>query len=211
MKEVAERIPPGQKVAKNWPVLHYGPIPSFDPNMWDFRVWGEVENPVTLSYAELRDLGTAKVTADFHCVTKFSVLDNEWEGVPFRVVADLVKPNPSAHHVMAHCEYGYEANLPLEALLDDDALFAWGRNGRPLSPEHGYPLRLIVPKRYAWKSAKWIRGLEFMDKDRRGFWEDRGYHNNADPWGEERYSYQEDPESGRKGNRTPMWRRFLST
>lgn len=202
MAEVKDRLPPGQKLVKGWPVLHYGPIPSFDPNGWDFRVWGEVENPVTLSYGEFRALSTTRVKADFHCVTKFSVLENEWEGVSFRVVCDLVKPKPAAVYVMAHCEYGYEANVPLEVLLDDDVLFAWGRNGEPLTPEHGYPLRLIIPKRYAWKSAKWIRGLEFMTTDRRGFWEERGYHNNADPWGEERYSYQE-AESG------SGWRRFL--
>lgn len=202
MAQVQERIPPGQKLVKGWPVLHYGPVPSFDPTSWDFRVFGAVENPVTLSYGEFRAMGTATIHADFHCVTKFSVLDNDWEGVPFRVIYDLVKPKPSALYVMAHCEYGYEANIPLQVLLDDDVLFAWGRNGEPLSAEHGYPLRLIVPKRYAWKSAKWIRGLEFMEKERRGFWEERGYHNNADPWGEERYSYQEtESESG--------WRRFL--
>lgn len=202
MKANQDRVPPGQHLVKGWPVLHYGPIPSFDPSTWDFRVWGEVGNPATLSYPEFRALPTVRVTADFHCVTKFSVLDNEWEGVPFRAICDLVKPNPSAQYVMAHCEYGYEANLPLEVLLDEDVLFAWGRNGEPLTPEHGYPLRLVVPKRYAWKSAKWIRGLEFMSGNRRGFWEERGYHNNADPWNEERYSYQED--GGKSG-----WRRIL--
>lgn len=203
MAEVKDRLPPGQKLVKGWPVLHYGPIPSFDPSTWDFRVFGEVENPVTFSYEEFRALTSTRVEADFHCVTKFSVLDNDWEGVSFQTIYDLVKPKPACRFVMAHCEYGYEANLPLEVMLDDDVLFAWGRNGEPLSPEHGHPLRLIVPKRYAWKSAKWIRGLEFMANDRRGFWEERGYHNNADPWGEERYSYQENDSAG------SGWRRFL--
>lgn len=202
--DLQERIPPGQKLVKGWPVLHYGPIPSFDPNAWDFRVWGEVSSPVTLSYPEFRALPVSRVVADFHCVTKFSVLGNEWEGVSFRVIQEMVEPMPSATHVMAHCEYGYEANIPLEVLLDDDVLFAWSRNGEALTAEHGFPLRLVVPKRYAWKSAKWIRGVEFMSTDRRGFWEERGYHNNADPWRQERYSYQED-ESSRSG-----WRRILS-
>lgn len=196
MADVKERLPPGQKLVKGWPVLHYGPNPSFDPNSWDFRVWGEVSNPLTLQYSEFRALPVTEVVADFHCVTKFSVLDNRWEGVSFRVVHDMVEPKQTATHVMAHCEYGYEANIPMKVLLDDDVLFAWARNGEPLSPEHGFPLRLVVPSRYAWKSAKWIRGVEFMSGDRRGFWEERGYHNNADPWGEERYSYQEDGASG---------------
>lgn len=203
VSEVKDRLPPGQHLVKGWPVLHYGPIPPFDPNTWDFRVWGEVDHPVTLSYAEFRALPSTRVKADFHCVTKFTVLENEWEGVSFRAVHDLVGPKPSARHVMAHCEYGYEANLALEVLLEGDVLLAWGRNGEPLSPEHGYPLRLIVPKRYGWKSTKWVRGLEFMADDRRGFWEERGYHNNADPWNEERYSYQESEEQGEG------WRRFL--
>lgn len=202
MKDVKERVPPGQKLVKGWPVLHYGPIPSFDPNAWDFRIWGEIASPVTLSYPQFRALPVSHVVADFHCVTKFSVLDNEWEGVSFRVIHEMVETKPSATHVMAHCEYGYEANIPIEVLLDDDVLFAWSRNGEALTPEHGFPLRLVVPKRYAWKSAKWIRGLEFMNSDRRGFWEERGYHNNADPWRQERYSYQED--ESRSG-----WRRVL--
>ena len=197
MSETATgRLPPGQKLAKGWPVLHYGPVPSFDESAWDFKVWGRVLNPTSLGYEEFRGLGARRIVADFHCVTKFSLLDSEWEGIPFQTVAKLVKPAPDAKHVMVHCEYGYEANLPLEVLLDDDVLFAWGCNGRNLTPEHGYPLRLIVPKRYAWKSAKWVRGLEFMPEDRRGFWEERGYHNNADPWNEERYSYQEEGQGG---------------
>jgi DMSO/TMAO reductase YedYZ molybdopterin-dependent catalytic subunit len=187
----SESLPPGQRLAKGWPVLHYGPLPSFDEEAWDFKVWGAVENPLLLDYSKFRSLAHTSVTADFHCVTKFSVLDNQWEGVSFKTVADLARPKPEAKFVMAHCEYGYEANLPLEALLDDDVLLAWGCNGEQLSVEHGFPLRLVVPSRYAWKSAKWVRGLEFMTTDRRGFWEARGYHNSADPWAEERYSYQE--------------------
>ncbi|MGH2768465.1 MAG: sulfite oxidase-like oxidoreductase [Actinomycetota bacterium] len=202
-----DHLPPGQKVARGWPVLHYGPVPSFDPATWDLKVWGEVERSITLSYQELRALPAARSRGDFHCVTKFSVLDNEWEGVAFSVIADMCRPKPEAGFVMAHCEHGYEANLPLELMLDDDVLLAWGRNGERLTPEHGYPLRLVVPKRYAWKSAKWVRGVEFMAKDRRGFWEERGYHNSADPLKEERYSFQEKPGQKRPGMRS-IWRRF---
>jgi DMSO/TMAO reductase YedYZ molybdopterin-dependent catalytic subunit len=192
-----DRLPPGQRIAKGWPVLHYGPLPSFDEETWDFKVWGAVENPLQLTYPELRSLPPVKVKGDFHCVTKFSVLDNQWEGVSFRQIGDLARPKPEARFVMAHCEYGYEANLPLDVVLEDDVLLAWGCNREPLSVEHGFPLRLVVPRRYAWKSAKWVRGLEFMTSDRRGFWEQRGYHNNADPWDEQRYSYQESDGGGR--------------
>jgi len=181
-------LPPGQRPAKGWPVLHYGPIPPFDVATWDFRIWGEVEHPALLLYDELRALPMVKVLADFHCVTRFSVLGNEWEGVAVRTIADLVAPTPSVRFAMVHCEQGYDANLPLDVLMDDDVLFAWARNGAEFEPMHGFPLRLIVPKRYAWKSAKWVRGLEFMAEDRLGFWEERGYHNDADPWQEQRYS-----------------------
>ena len=184
-------LPPGQHLVSGWPVLHVGPVPHFDETEWDLRIYGEVENPVTLTYKELKALPNAKQVADFHCVTKFSVFDNEWEGVAFRTLIQLVKPLPSAKFVIAHCDTAYTSNLPLEVMDDDDVMVVWGRNGEPLSPEHGFPLRLMVPKRYAWKSAKWLRGLEFSAKDRRGFWEERGYNNNADPWREERYSYQE--------------------
>ena len=186
-----DRIPPGQHLVKGWPVLHYGPIPRFDPEQWRLKIWGEVENPVSLNYEELKALPTTTVHADFHCVTRFSVLDNDWEGVAFRTILELAKPKPTARHVLTHSEYSYTANLPIEVLDDDDVLLAWGRNGEPLTAEHGFPLRLIVPKRYAWKSTKWLRGLEFLERDARGFWEERGYHNQADPWREERYSHQE--------------------
>lgn len=196
-------LPPGQRLAKGWPTLHYGPVPSFDPNTWDFKVRGEVTRPLTLSWNDFNSLPAVQVRADFHCVTKFSVFDNEWEGVSFRTIAELADPTQSARFAMAHCEYGYEANLPLEVLMDDDVLFAWGCNGQPLTPEHGFPVRLVVPKRYAWKSAKWVRELEFMPADRRGFWEERGYHNEADPWRQQRYSYQEISGSARR----LLWRR----
>jgi DMSO/TMAO reductase YedYZ molybdopterin-dependent catalytic subunit len=190
-EEVAKRVPPGQRLVKGWPVLHYGPIPSFDEATWDFEVSGLVESPYRLSYAELKALGPQDVQADMHCVTGWSTLDNEWTGVPFRVLAEKAKPKPEATWVIAHCDYGYTSDLSLQAMLDDDVLVAWAHDGEPLAPEHGFPLRLVVPKRYTWKSAKWLRGLEFADRNKRGFWEVRGYHIHADPWREERYSYQE--------------------
>jgi DMSO/TMAO reductase YedYZ molybdopterin-dependent catalytic subunit len=194
-EEVAARVPPGQRLVKGWPVLHYGPIPRFDESQWDFKVFGLVENPYELSYKELKDLGPVDVQADMHCVTGWSTLDNTWTGIPFRVLAERAKPKSEAAWVIAHCDYGYTSDLSLEAMVDDDVLVAWAHAGEDLAPEHGYPLRLVVPKRYAWKSAKWLRGLEFTDRNKRGFWEVRGYHVHADPWREERYSYQEDKDS----------------
>ena len=194
-KEIAARIPPGQRLVKGWPVLQFGPTPRFDESTWDFRVSGLVENPFTVKYAELKALGPRRVTADMHCVTGWSTLDNEWEGIPFRTLAERARPTPEAAWVITHCEYGYTSNLSLAAMMDDDVLVAWGHGGAPLAAEHGFPLRLVVPKRYAWKSAKWLRGLEFVARNDRGFWEVRGYHTHADPWREERYSYQETKES----------------
>ena len=192
-EEIAKRVPPGQRLVKGWPVLHYGPIPKFDQAAWDLEVSGLVESPFRLTYAELKALGPADVQADMHCVTGWSTLDNEWTGVPFRVLAEKAKPKPEAKWVIAHCDYGYTSDLSLEVMMDDDVLVAWAHEGEDLAPEHGFPLRLVVPKRYAWKSAKWLRGLEFTAQNERGFWEVRGYHVHADPWGEERYSYQEGP------------------
>jgi DMSO/TMAO reductase YedYZ molybdopterin-dependent catalytic subunit len=194
--DVAARIPPGQRLVKGWPVLHYGAIPRFDESSWDLRVDGLVENPYSLTYRELKALGPVRVPADMHCVTGWTTLDNEWEGVPFRVLAERARPKPEANWVIAHCEQGYTSNLSLRAMLEDDVLVAWGNRGEPLTPEHGYPLRLVVPKRYGWKSAKWLRRLELTSRNERGFWEVRGYHTHADPWREERYSYQETRESG---------------
>jgi DMSO/TMAO reductase YedYZ molybdopterin-dependent catalytic subunit len=194
-QEVQARVPPGQRLVKGWPVLHYGPIPRFDGSNSDLEVFGLVEIPYTLSYRELKALGPARVTADMHCVTGWTTLDNEWEGIPFPVLAERAHLKPEANWVVAHCEYGYTSNLSLQAMMDDDVLVAWANRGEPLSPEHGYPLRLVVPKRYAWKSAKWLHGLELTDRNRRGFWEVRGYHTHADPWREERYSYQEAKDS----------------
>ena len=191
--EIAERIPPGQRLVKTWPVLHYGPIPTFDGANWDLNVSGSVGEPFTLSYQELRDLPTVTVDADMHCVTGWTTLDNTWEGVPFRAIRDRAKPTDEATWVIAHSAHGYTSDLSLQAMDGDDVLLAWRNHGEDLTPEHGWPLRLVVPKRYAWKSAKWLTGLEFSPKNTRGFWEVRGYHVHAEPFAEERYSYQEGP------------------
>ena len=191
--EVAARVPPGNRLVKTWPVLHYGPIPRFDGTTWDLDVRGAVEEPFRLSYAELRDLPTIRVDADMHCVTGWTTLDNTWEGVPFRTIRDRARPAPEAAWVIAYGANGYTSNLSLAAMDEDDVLLAWRNHGEDLTPEHGWPLRLVVPKRYAWKSAKWLTGLEFAERNRRGFWEERGYHVHAEPFAEERYSYQEGP------------------
>jgi DMSO/TMAO reductase YedYZ molybdopterin-dependent catalytic subunit len=192
-EEIAKRIPPGQRLVKTWPVLHFGPIPDFDESTWSLEVNGLVDNPFSLTYSELKELKPADVQADMHCVTGWSTLDNTWTGVPFRVLAERASVQDEAKWVIAHCDYGYTSDLSLQAMMDDDVLVAWAHGGEPLTGEHGFPLRLVVPKRYAWKSAKWLTGLEFVDKNKRGFWEVRGYHTHAEPFGEERYSYQEGP------------------
>jgi len=190
-EDVEGRVPPNQRLTRGWPVLHASPVPKFNPALWTFRAWGEVESEFEISWDEFRALPSATVHSDFHCVTGWSKLDNDWEGISFKEIAARAKPKPNATHVLIHAEYGYTANLPLAAVMDDDVLFAWSHDGEPLEPEHGGPLRLVVPKLYAWKSAKWVRGVRFLDHDERGYWEVRGYHNHADPWREERYSWQE--------------------
>ena len=182
------RVPPGQYVTQKWPVLHYGSVPSVDLATWDFRVWGEVEEPFTFSWEEFRQMPRKSIHRDIHCVTRWSRLDMDFEGVPIQHILERARPKPSARFVVEHAEQGYTTNLPLDLLDDDDVLLADVADGEPLSPEHGYPLRLVVPKRYFWKSAKWIRGLQFRADDRLGFWERYGYHNEADPWQEQRFT-----------------------
>jgi len=184
----AGRIPPGQYLTQRWPVLHYGSIPKFDPAAWDFSIIGLVETPLRFSWSEFQELPQISVLADMHCVTRWSKLDNTWEGVAFREIMKRAGVRPGATHVMFHADGGYTANIPLNVADDDDVLFATKHDGEPLSPEHGYPLRAIVPKRYAWKGAKWIRAVEFMSADRLGFWEKYGYSNSADFWKEERFA-----------------------
>lgn len=182
------RIPPGQVVTEKFPILHYGSIPSFDPASWTFRVFGEVEAPVQWSYEEFMRLPSVKIKSDIHCVTRWTKLDNTWEGVAFREVLDRINLKVTAKFVMVHADGGYTTNVPLDILDDEDVLFAYRHNGQDLTPAHGWPLRLVVPKLYFWKSAKWVRALEFMKEDHPGFWELHGYHNFGDPWLEERYS-----------------------
>lgn len=187
--EIAKRIPPGQVLTDKFPVLHFGRVPDYgDLSGWDLRVWGEVEQPFTLKWAEMRQLPRAEVTLDVHCVTRWSKLDTTWEGVPFSHIAEAAGLKPSARFVIFHSEYGFTSNVPLEAAMDPQCLLAWNYDGRPLEPDHGFPLRAIVPGRYFWKSAKWLRGVELTADDQLGFWERNGYHNDADPWREERYS-----------------------
>ena len=183
------RLPPGQYLTEKWPVLHAGTVPKTDLATWDFRVFGEVEEPITLTYEELQALPQTEITIDIHCVTRWSRFDTGFKGVHWRELAKLARPKPSAHYVLAHAEQGFTANVPLAAIEDEEALIAWAADGEPLEPEHGWPLRLVVPSRYFWKSAKWLRGLELRASDQPGFWERYGYHNDADYWQEERYSF----------------------
>lgn len=187
----AGRLPPGQAATLKWPVLHYGSVPRFDPTRWDFKLWGEVEKPARLTWDEFNALPRFDVTRDFHCVTRWSRFDNRWTGVAFREVMKLVGPKPAASHVLVHAEQGFTANVPLADLDREDVLFATHHDGQPLTPDHGYPLRLIVPHLYAWKSVKWVRGLEFLVHDAPGFWERNGYHMYGDPWREQRFDTDE--------------------
>jgi len=189
-----DRLPPGQTLTDKFPVLSYGPAPRFDRAKWDFRVVGMVEAQLRFNYEEFHALTQSRQVSDFHCVTTWSRFDNVWEGVKVRDLMKLVALAPEARFVIVHCDGGYSTNLPLDEFLGDDVILAHRHDGRDLELDHGWPLRLVVPKLYAWKSAKWVRALEFSDRDRRGFWEVRGYHNHADPWREERYSFQEESE-----------------
>jgi DMSO/TMAO reductase YedYZ molybdopterin-dependent catalytic subunit len=191
-------LPPGQYVPAGWPVLHYGPVPAFKPDTWDLRMTGATESGQEhrWNWAELDVLPRTRVVADFHCVTKFTVQGISWEGVAAAELLRAARPADAVTHVMIWADFGYSANLPIGDFAADDTLFATHRDGVKLTPEHGYPLRLVVPSRYAWKSVKWVRAVEYLTGDRRGFWEERGYHNTADPWREQRYSYQERPGEG---------------
>jgi DMSO/TMAO reductase YedYZ molybdopterin-dependent catalytic subunit len=186
--ERAERVPPGQKLTEKWPALHYGSVPKIDIDQWQFNILGLVEKERRLSYAEFTALPMVKVYSDIHCVTGWSRLDNLWEGVSSAQIKELVNILPEANFVMVHSTGGFSTNLSLDDFFQPDVLFAIKHNGEPLTKDHGYPLRLVVPRLYFWKSAKWVSGVEFMAEDKRGFWESGGYHNHGDPWKEERYS-----------------------
>lgn len=192
------RLPPGQSLTQKFPVLHYGPVPRFNPATWDFRVWGEVEEEGRWTWDEFQQLPRSRVIMDIHCVTRWSKFDTAWEGVSVRMLVDqgLIKIKPTARYVLQHAEYGFTVNLPLEIVLSENFLLAMHFNNEPLTPDHGYPLRGVIghiPNRedlkapYFWKGAKWLRSLEFLTHDKPGFWEQAGYHNEADVWKEERF------------------------
>ncbi len=192
------RLPPGQSLTQKFPVLHYGPVPGFNPATWNFKIWGEVEEPRQWTWADFNKLPRTRLVMDIHCVTRWSKFDTEWEGVSVRTLVDqgLIKLRPSAKYVLQHAEFGFTVNLPLEVVLADNFLLATHLDGEPITPDHGFPVRGVVgyiPGRddlmtpYFWKGAKWLRGLEFLAHDRPGFWEQAGYHNEADIWKEQRF------------------------
>jgi DMSO/TMAO reductase YedYZ molybdopterin-dependent catalytic subunit len=195
------RLPPGQSLTRKFPVLHYGPVPRIKLQDWSLRVFGSVAEEVVWDWDAFNQLPRTDVTMDIHCVTRWSKFDTLWQGVSLKTLIDegFIKPLPSAKYVIQHCEYGFTTNLPLDFMLEDNVLLATHFNGEPLTPDHGYPLRVVVGSfadrreaktAYFWKGGKWLRGLEFRSDDQLGFWERAGYHNNADPWEEERFSYQ---------------------
>ena len=183
------RLPPGQYFTEKWPVLHAGEVPDVDIATWTLELSGEIEQPTTLTFEQLQELPATEVTTDIHCVTRWSRFDAQFTGVHWRELAKLCRPKPSAHFVIAHAEHGFTANVPLEALEDENALIVYAADGEPLTPDHGYPVRLFIPTKYFWKSAKWLRGIELSAVDKPGFWERYGYHNNADFWQEQRYGF----------------------
>lgn len=192
--ELASRLPPGQVLTRRWPVLHFGDVPAFDAATWDFQLTGCVEKQLRLTWPEFQALPTIEVAGDLHCVTRWSKLDNRWTGVAPRELLERAVPAGDALFVIVHCDGGYTANLPISALMDDDVVFATAHDGTPLSAEHGFPVRLMIPSRYAWKSAKWVRNIELVQADRPGFWESYGYNSSADPWLEERFASEETEE-----------------
>jgi DMSO/TMAO reductase YedYZ molybdopterin-dependent catalytic subunit len=184
------RLPPGQHLTEKWPVLHAGDVSHYpDLSTWTLRVFGEVENELELSWQQLNELPRSSNVQDIHCVTRWSRFDTQFEGVHWSELAKLARPKPTARFAIAHAEAGFTSNVPLSFLADPDALLATDADGEPLTPEHGYPLRLVIPGKYFWKSAKWLRGIELSSVDKPGFWERYGYHNDADPWREERYGF----------------------
>ena len=181
------RVPPGQSVTEGWPTLHYGGVPKVDVSQWRFRIFGLVDKERNLDFNEFMGLPMVKVFSDIHCVTTWSRLDNLWEGVSASVLKNLVKINPEAGFAIIHASGGFTTNLSLDDFFQEDVLFVVKHDGKTITLDHGYPVRLVVPRLYFWKSAKWVEGVEFTKEDRPGFWESHGYHNHGDPWTEERY------------------------
>jgi DMSO/TMAO reductase YedYZ molybdopterin-dependent catalytic subunit len=183
------RLPPGQYLTEKWPVLHAGDVPAIDLAVWRLRVFGEVEEELELDFEQLKALPATEVVSDIHCVTRWSRFDARFKGVHWRELAKLCRPKPSARFAIAHAEAGFTANVPLAALEDEHALVVYEADGEPLTPEHGWPVRLFIPSKYFWKSAKWLTGIELSAVDKPGFWERYGYHNDADYWQEQRYGF----------------------
>jgi DMSO/TMAO reductase YedYZ molybdopterin-dependent catalytic subunit len=183
------RLPPGQYLTDKWPVLHAGDVPEVSLDTWTLEVSGEVEERLSLTYEQLRELPATDVTTDIHCVTRWSRFDAEFRGVHWSELAKLCRPKPSARFAIGHAEQGFTANVPLAAIEDEKALVVYEADGEPLTLEHGWPVRLFVPSKYFWKSAKWLRGIELSASDKPGFWERYGYHNEADYWQEQRYGF----------------------
>ncbi|MFM2042174.1 MAG: hypothetical protein RLY86_750 [Pseudomonadota bacterium] len=183
-----DRLPPGQREVKNWPVLDLGIQPEVPTDAWDLVIDGLVENPVTWRWADFMAQPQVEFVSDIHCVTAWSRFDNTWNGVSARHILDLVRPRAEATHIVFHSHDGYTTNVALDVFADDDVLLAHSWEGKPITTEHGGPVRVIIPKFYFWKSAKWVKRIEFLAGDRPGFWEERGYHNDGDPWTEQRYS-----------------------
>jgi DMSO/TMAO reductase YedYZ molybdopterin-dependent catalytic subunit len=194
------RLPPGQVVTRKWPVLHYGTVPRVDLATWRFTVGGLVEQPFAITWQELQALPRRETACDIHCVTRWSRYDNVFEGVPVQLLLQRARVKPEAHYALVHAEQGYTTNLPLNDLDRPENLLAFSHGGEPLAPEHGGPVRLLVPHLYFWKSAKWVRGIECLKEDEPGFWEQNGYHMRGDPWREERYG-RPDPARMRRGPR----------
>ena len=186
-------LPPGQKLANGFPVRHYGPVPRFRPDTWRLTVNGATADGAEhhLDIQEFAALRRDQVVGDLHCVTKWTVLDNVWEGVLARTLMDAVPPADNVTHVMVWAEFGYSANLRMDDFISARTILATHHNGAALTPEHGWPLRLVVPHLYGWKGPKWLRMIEYLTAERRGYWEERGYHTEGNPWREQRYSYQE--------------------
>ena len=193
------RLPPGQSLTNRFPVLHYGPVPKFNPANWDLRMFGEVEEEKRWNWDEFNQLPRTKIKMDLHCVTRWSKFDTDWEGVALKTLLDagILKLKPSAKYLLQHCEYGFTVNVPVDVALQPNFLLATHYDGQPLDLDHGYPLRGVIgaipssdlKSPYLWKGGKWLRGLEFLAQDRLGFWEQAGYHNEADVWKEQRFSY----------------------
>ena len=185
---ISEEIPPGQFVTEKFPALTFGEIPNIDIEKWKLKITGNINYPFTLNWTDIQKYKMIKTTTPFHCITQWSRMVNHWEGIPFKEIYELAKPKPEAIYVMIHSYGGYSTNLDLQTLLEENVILAHIHDGSILSPEHGYPLRLVVPNRYGWKSAKWINKIEFTDNNLPGFWESKGYHMNGDYWKEERFS-----------------------